>query len=133
MFDKYLNPPPSVNHQVPVVIAPEPIISTGTPSSTIMDQDALYTSTLQTTPETPSHVIPLDVEESDHDIEVAHIDNNPFVEFLILELSSEESSTRVVIPNHVYLINQPPGYINKWSKDHPLNNVIGDPSRSVST
>ncbi|GKG01178.1 hypothetical protein Tco_0305883, partial [Tanacetum coccineum] len=56
-----------------------------------------------------------------------------FAGFLILEPSFEESSTQVVILNHVHSINQPPEYINKWSKDHPLDNVIGDPSRPVST
>ncbi|GKD23993.1 retrovirus-related pol polyprotein from transposon TNT 1-94 [Tanacetum coccineum] len=133
MFDEYLNPPPCVDPQVLEVIAPEPVVSTGTPSSTIIDQDAPSSSTSQITQETPSPVIPLGVEEADHDIEVAHMDNNPFVEFLIPEPSSEESSTQVVILNHVHLINQPPEDINKWSKDHPIDNVIGDPSRPVST
>ncbi|GJY83965.1 retrovirus-related pol polyprotein from transposon TNT 1-94, partial [Tanacetum coccineum] len=73
------------------------------------------TSTSQTNPETQSHVIPLGIEEADHDIEVAHMDNNPIVDFPILEL------------------NQPPKHINKWTKDHPIDNVIGDPSRPVST
>ncbi|GKA35712.1 retrovirus-related pol polyprotein from transposon TNT 1-94 [Tanacetum coccineum] len=36
----YLNPPPSVDLQVPTVIAPEPDVSIGTPSSTTIDQDA---------------------------------------------------------------------------------------------
>ncbi|GJU05937.1 retrovirus-related pol polyprotein from transposon TNT 1-94 [Tanacetum coccineum] len=102
-------------------------------SSTTINQDAPSTITLQTPPETPSLVIPLGVEEADHDIEVAHMDNNPAIEFLIPEPSSEESSTQVVIPNHVHLINQPPEHINKWTKDHPIDNVIGDPSRPVST
>ncbi|GKC10224.1 integrase, catalytic region, zinc finger, CCHC-type containing protein, partial [Tanacetum coccineum] len=133
MFDEYLNPPPCVYPQVLVVIAPEPAVSTGTPSSTTIDQDAPSTSTSQTHPETPSPVIHVSVEEVDHDIEVSHIDNNPFVEFLIPEPSSEESSTQVVIPNHVHSINQPPEHINKWTKDHPINNVIGDLSRPVST
>nr|GEY05372.1 hypothetical protein [Tanacetum cinerariifolium] len=88
MFDEYQNPPPSVDLHVPAVIAPEPIVSTGIPSSTIIDQDAPSTSTLQTHPETPSPVIPLGVKKADHDIEVAHIDNYPFVEFPILEPSS---------------------------------------------
>ncbi|GJW02786.1 retrovirus-related pol polyprotein from transposon TNT 1-94 [Tanacetum coccineum] len=133
MFDEYLNPPPSVDLQVLAVIAPEPTVSTGTPSLTTIDQDAPSTSTSQTPPKTPSPVIPLDVEEADHDIEVAHMDNNPVVEFLIPEPSSKESSTQVVIPNHVHSINQPPEHINKWTKDHPIDNVIGDPSRPVST
>nr|GEX09030.1 retrovirus-related Pol polyprotein from transposon TNT 1-94 [Tanacetum cinerariifolium] len=78
MFDEYLNPPPCVDLQVPAVIALEPIVSTGTPSSTTIDQDAPSTSTSQTNQETPSPVIPLGVEEADHDIKVAHMDNNPY-------------------------------------------------------
>nr|GEV43264.1 hypothetical protein [Tanacetum cinerariifolium] len=79
ILDEYLNPPPCIDPQVLVVIASEPAVSTSTPSSTTINQDAPSTSTLQTHPETPSPVIPLDVEEADHDIEVAHMDNNPFI------------------------------------------------------
>ncbi|GJR96206.1 retrovirus-related pol polyprotein from transposon TNT 1-94 [Tanacetum coccineum] len=120
------------NDSEDLVPAPEPVISTGTPSSTTTDQDAPAISTSQTTQKTPSPVIPLGIEEADHDIEVAHMDNNPFVEFPIPEPSSKESSTQVVIPNHVHSINQPHEYINKWSKDYLIENVIGDPSRPVS-
>ncbi|GJR26915.1 retrovirus-related pol polyprotein from transposon TNT 1-94 [Tanacetum coccineum] len=127
MFDEYLSPPPCVDPQVSALIAPEPAISTGTPSSTTIDQDAPSTSTSQTPPETPSPVIPLGVEEVVYDIEVAHMDNNPVVEFPIPEPSFEESSTHVVIPNHVHSINQPPKHINKWTKDNLIDNVIGDP------
>nr|GEV00339.1 Gag-Pol polyprotein [Tanacetum cinerariifolium] len=94
MFNEYLNPPASVDLQVPIFIAIKPNVSTGTPSSTIIDQDAPPTSTSRTPPKTPSQVIPLSFEEADHDIEVAHMDNNPFVEFLIPEPSSKESSTQ---------------------------------------
>ncbi|GKE03707.1 retrovirus-related pol polyprotein from transposon TNT 1-94 [Tanacetum coccineum] len=83
-----------VDPQVSTVIAPEPTVSTGTPSSTIIDQDAPSTSTSQTPPKTPSLVIPLSVEEADHDIEIAHMDNNLSVEFLIPEPSFEESFTQ---------------------------------------
>ncbi|GJR49809.1 hypothetical protein Tco_1400330 [Tanacetum coccineum] len=123
----------TVKTLVPTVIVPETVVSTGTPSSTTIDQDAPSTSTSQTTPETPSLIIPLGVEESDHDIEVAHMDNNSFVEILIPEPSFEESSTQVFIPNNVHSINQPHKHINKWTKDHPIDNVISDPSRPVST
>nr|GEW25256.1 integrase, catalytic region, zinc finger, CCHC-type, peptidase aspartic, catalytic [Tanacetum cinerariifolium] len=93
---------------VPAVIAYEPVVSTGIPSSTTIDQNAPSSSTSQITSETSPLVIPLSVEEADHDIKVAHMDNNPFVEFLIPETSFEESSTQVVILNHVHSINQPP-------------------------
>nr|GEZ87178.1 hypothetical protein [Tanacetum cinerariifolium] len=66
-----------VKHSVPTVIAPRPAVSTDTPLSTTIDQDAPSTSTSQTTLETPSPVIPLGIEEADHEIKVAHMDNNP--------------------------------------------------------
>ncbi|GJU83779.1 retrovirus-related pol polyprotein from transposon TNT 1-94 [Tanacetum coccineum] len=133
MFDEYLNPPSCVDPQVPAVIAPEHAVSIGTPSSTIIDQHAPYTSTSETNQEKPTPVIPLSVEEAGHDIKVAHMDNNPYVDYPIPEPSSKESSSQVVIPNNVHSVNQPPKHINKWTKDHPLDNVIGDPSRPVST
>ncbi|GKD11601.1 retrovirus-related pol polyprotein from transposon TNT 1-94 [Tanacetum coccineum] len=94
MFDEYLNPPPCVDHQDPVVIAPEPAASTGTPSLVKIDQDAPPTSTSQTPLKTPIPVIPHGVEEADHDIKVAQMDNNPVVKFPISEPSSKESSTQ---------------------------------------
>nr|GEV30905.1 retrovirus-related Pol polyprotein from transposon TNT 1-94 [Tanacetum cinerariifolium] len=133
MFDEYLNPPPCVDPQASVVIPLEPTISIGTPSSTTIDQDAPSLSNSQTTQETPTLIIPLGVEEADHDIEVAHMDNNLKVDFPILDTSFEESSTQVVIPNNVHSINQPPKHITKCTKDYPIDNVIGDPSRLVST
>ncbi|GJZ31040.1 hypothetical protein Tco_0576087 [Tanacetum coccineum] len=78
MFNEYLNPPPCVDLQVPTIITPEPAVSTGLPSSTTINQDTPSTSTSQTNQETPSPVIPLGVEEADHDIEVAYMDNNPY-------------------------------------------------------
>ncbi|GKE60852.1 hypothetical protein Tco_1511219 [Tanacetum coccineum] len=70
MLDEYFNPSPSV---VPIQ---EPVVSTGTPSSTRIDQDTPSTSTSQTTQKEQSHVIPTSVEEDDHGIEVAHMDND---------------------------------------------------------
>ncbi|GKA37474.1 retrovirus-related pol polyprotein from transposon TNT 1-94, partial [Tanacetum coccineum] len=50
----------------------------------------------------PPPFIPLDDEEANHDIKVAHMDNSPCVDFTIPKPSSEESSSHVVIPNHSY-------------------------------
>nr|GFD49851.1 hypothetical protein [Tanacetum cinerariifolium] len=70
MFDELLNPPPSVDHQAPEVIAsindlipPVQDDSTGSPSSTTNDQDAPSASKSHTIAETQSLVIPQDVEE----------------------------------------------------------------------
>nr|GEW51614.1 retrovirus-related Pol polyprotein from transposon TNT 1-94 [Tanacetum cinerariifolium] len=84
MFDELLNPSPSVDPQSPKAIAPIAYVippvqgeSTGLPSSTTVDQDAPSPSKSQTTPEPQSSVIPQDVEEDIHDIEVAHMGNDP--------------------------------------------------------
>ncbi|GKD09419.1 hypothetical protein Tco_1189104 [Tanacetum coccineum] len=69
---------------IPAVVAPEPDDSTGTPSSTFIDQDEPSLSTYQTSQETKSLVIPSGVEEQYHDIKVAHLDNDPFFSLPIL-------------------------------------------------
>ncbi|GKC36220.1 retrovirus-related pol polyprotein from transposon TNT 1-94, partial [Tanacetum coccineum] len=129
MFDEYFNPPPSVASPVPTVVAPDSTYSTSLPSSNTIDQDAPSPSTSQTPQESQSPVIPSGVEEKFHDIEVSHLDNDPFFGVLIPEPISEEYSSRDVIPTNVHSVNQPPEHLRKWTKDHPLGNVIGNPSR----
>ncbi|GKF33954.1 hypothetical protein Tco_0107154 [Tanacetum coccineum] len=103
LFDELLTPSPSVDHPVPEVIAVAlvPAISTGSPSSTTVDQDAPSPSNSQTTPETQSHILPNDVEEDNHDLDVAHMNNNPFFGILILEKDFKASSSLDVIPTVV--------------------------------
>ncbi|GKD22213.1 hypothetical protein Tco_1223916 [Tanacetum coccineum] len=133
MFDEYFSPLPSVASLVPALAAPEPTDSTGTPSSTFVDQDAPSLSTSQTHHETQHPVISSGVEEEYHDIKVAHLDNDPFFGVQIPEPNSKESSSRGVISTNVHSVNQPSEHLKKWTKDHPLDNVIGSPSRPVST
>ncbi|GKF36566.1 hypothetical protein Tco_0113324, partial [Tanacetum coccineum] len=85
LFDELINPSPSVYHPAPKVVAPinkvaalVPVVSTGSPSSTTVDQDAPSPSISLTTPETQPLIIPNDVEEDNHDIEVAHMGNDPY-------------------------------------------------------
>ncbi|GJU51589.1 retrovirus-related pol polyprotein from transposon TNT 1-94 [Tanacetum coccineum] len=109
LFDELLNPPSSVDNPAPEVIAPiaevvapEPAASTGSPSSTTVDQDAPSPSNSQTTPETQSPVISNDVEEDNHDLDVAHMNNDPFFGIPIPENNSEASSSSDVIPTVVH-------------------------------
>ncbi|GKA85567.1 retrovirus-related pol polyprotein from transposon TNT 1-94 [Tanacetum coccineum] len=66
---------PEVIAPIAEVVALEPVVSTDSPSSTIVDQDAPSPSTLQTTPETQSHVISNDVEEENHNLDDHPLDN----------------------------------------------------------
>ncbi|GJX50618.1 retrovirus-related pol polyprotein from transposon TNT 1-94 [Tanacetum coccineum] len=140
MFDESLNPPPYVDLQVPEVIAPIPevvahehAVSTGSPSSTIVNQDAPSPSNSHTTQETQTPIISHDVEEDNHDIEVAHMGNDPYFGIPIPEVPSDQSSSSDVIHTIVPSDHQVSEHNRKWTKDHPLENIIGDLGRPVST
>ncbi|GKG09736.1 hypothetical protein Tco_0338482, partial [Tanacetum coccineum] len=69
------------------------------------DQDAPSPHNSQTTPDTPPPIIPNDVEEDSHDIEVAHMGNDPYFGIPILEVSfdqfsSSDSIHTIVHPDH---------------------------------
>ncbi|GKF23670.1 retrovirus-related pol polyprotein from transposon TNT 1-94 [Tanacetum coccineum] len=140
LFDELFNPPPRVDFPAPEIIAPidevvapEPAVSTSTPSSTTVDQDAPSPSNSQTTPKTPPPVIPNDVEEDNHDIEVAHMGNDPYFSIQIPEVSSDQSSSSDIIHTIVPPDHQVSEHNSKWTKDHPLENIIGELDRPVST
>ncbi|GJT63126.1 integrase, catalytic region, zinc finger, CCHC-type containing protein [Tanacetum coccineum] len=114
------------------VVAPEPAESIGSPSSITVDQDAPCTSNSQTSPKTLSLVILNDVEEDNHDLDVAHINNDPFFGIPIPEHDSKASSSDV-ITTIVQTAAPNSEHVNKWTKDHPLENIIGELKRHVST
>nr|GFA00394.1 integrase, catalytic region, zinc finger, CCHC-type, peptidase aspartic, catalytic [Tanacetum cinerariifolium] len=98
LFDELLTPPPSVDHPAPEVIAliaevvaPEPVASTDLPFSTTVDQDTPSPSNSQTTPKTQSPIIPNDVEDDNHDLDVAHMNNDPFFGIPFPEVHSDQS------------------------------------------
>ncbi|GJX39841.1 retrovirus-related pol polyprotein from transposon TNT 1-94 [Tanacetum coccineum] len=115
------------------VVAPVLAVSTGSPSSTNVDQDAPSPSNSQTTPDTQPPVIPNDVEEDNHDIEVAHMGNDPYFGIPIPEVPSDQSSSSDSIHTNVPPDHQISEHNNKWTKDHPLENIIGELARPVST
>ncbi|GJU73588.1 retrovirus-related pol polyprotein from transposon TNT 1-94 [Tanacetum coccineum] len=106
---------------------------TGSPSLTNVDQDAPSPSNSQTTPETQPPVIPNDVEEYNHDIEVAHMGNDPYFGVPIAEVPSDQSSSSNFIHTIVQPDHQTFEHNSKWTKDHPLENIIGELARPVST
>ncbi|GJX17535.1 hypothetical protein Tco_0218367 [Tanacetum coccineum] len=110
----YFKPPPNVDHPVPEVPAPVPAASTSLPSSTTVDQDAPSTNDF-------------------HDIEVAYMDNDPYFGIPIPEPSSDETTLQGVIPSNLHHPNQSFDTLTKLTKNHPLKNVISDPSRPFLT
>nr|GFA01538.1 hypothetical protein [Tanacetum cinerariifolium] len=102
LFDELLAHIPSVDPPAPEfiaplakVISPEHAESTGSPSSTTVDQDAPSPSKSQTTTETQPPVIPNDVKEDNDGIEVAHMGNDSLFGMPIPEVTSDQSSSTI--------------------------------------
>nr|GFB36577.1 Gag-Pol polyprotein [Tanacetum cinerariifolium] len=136
MFDELLNPPPSVvNHVVEVIVPIAEVIpqvdadSTGSPSSTTVDQDAPSPSKSLTSTEIQSSVILQDVGNDNLDIEIAHMRNDPLLGVPIPEVTSEQSSSTASPQSNVQPNHPMTHHNSKWTKDHPLNYIIGPLSR----
>ncbi|GKF62112.1 hypothetical protein Tco_0182166, partial [Tanacetum coccineum] len=105
MFDEYFNPPLIVVSPVQEAPALRAEVLSDSPMSTLIDQDALSTKS----PKTPTF----------HD--------DPLNE------SPNEDSTSLGSSSNVRQIHTLLEHLGRWTKDHPIANVIGDPSHSVST
>ncbi|GJS18125.1 retrovirus-related pol polyprotein from transposon TNT 1-94 [Tanacetum coccineum] len=111
VFDKFFNPPANVVSSVPAdkilvpaVEAQAPVKSTGLPSSTNVDTDAPFTT---------------------------HMSNDPYFGIPIPKIISEESSSSDVIPTIVHPDAPASEHISRWTKDHPVHNIIGELSRPL--
>nr|GEV23616.1 hypothetical protein [Tanacetum cinerariifolium] len=115
-----------------LVAALSPTDTTTTSSSSTIDQDVPYASTSSTYQKIESQVIHQGVEEQIHGHHNAKFDNAPILHNLSLDSSSEETTLQGVIPSNLHHRNQSFDTLAKLTKNHPLENVTGDPSRSVS-
>ncbi|GKF44641.1 hypothetical protein Tco_0131193 [Tanacetum coccineum] len=103
MFDEYFNPPGIRQDPIPNVVQ-DPVIPTG-----------------------PSVSISIDLDAS------SGTDRRPFVNVFALDLTSEASSSREIMMPELNQSTQPHEHIQKWTDSHPLDNIIRNPSRPVST
>ncbi|GKC37216.1 retrovirus-related pol polyprotein from transposon TNT 1-94 [Tanacetum coccineum] len=135
MFGEYFEPP-SVERSVPLAPAVQVLlVSAGTPSSTTIDQDAPSTSYLPSSSMVQPPISHQGVAAGPtiEDNPFAQAGNDPFVNVFALEPSSDESSSGGVSSAESTQVVPPHNHLRKWSNDHPLDNVIGNPSRPVST
>ncbi|GJV87737.1 retrovirus-related pol polyprotein from transposon TNT 1-94 [Tanacetum coccineum] len=110
--------------------------SAGTPSSTTIDQDAPSPSHSSSSSALQSPSSHQGVVAGSTIIEAnpfAHVNNDPFVNVFASEPSSKASSSGDVNSAKSTHVTQTHHHLEKWSKDRPLDNVIGNPSRPVST
>ncbi|GJZ52510.1 retrovirus-related pol polyprotein from transposon TNT 1-94 [Tanacetum coccineum] len=96
------------------------------PTEDSAQQDTLPSTNIHPTtePSTPTHV---NAEENNND--QAEF-TNPFC---ILVQEIVESSSRNIGNSNVHTLNQPQDSEYRWTKDHPLTQVRGNPSKPVQT
>nr|GEV04846.1 integrase, catalytic region, zinc finger, CCHC-type, peptidase aspartic, catalytic [Tanacetum cinerariifolium] len=105
----------------------------GTPSSTTIDQDAPLTSYSLSSSVVQPPISHQGVAAGPiiKDNPFAQADNDPLVNVFALEPNFDESSSGDVSLTESTQVVPPHNHLKKWSKDHPLDNVIGNPSRSM--
>nr|GEU39881.1 hypothetical protein [Tanacetum cinerariifolium] len=104
LFDEILIPPPSVDQPVPKVIAPIAEVVASEPL-----HQPVHTTVDQ---DAPSH---------------SNSQTSPET------LSPKTSSSSDIIPTVMHTAASNLEHVNKWTKDHPLDNIIGELGRPVST
>ncbi|GJU87581.1 integrase, catalytic region, zinc finger, CCHC-type containing protein, partial [Tanacetum coccineum] len=124
MFDEYFNPPKITVSPAPVAAAPRAVDLANSLVSTSIDQDTPSTSIPSTQEQEHSLFISQGFEESP---KTPHFHDDPLHESLHEDSTSQGSSS------NVRPIHTPFESLGRWTKDHLIANVIGYPSRSVST
>ncbi|GKD87781.1 retrovirus-related pol polyprotein from transposon TNT 1-94 [Tanacetum coccineum] len=105
-------------------VAQRAVVLADSPVSTSIDQDAPSTSIPSTQEQEHSLNISQGFEESPKTLIFC---DDPLHESLHEDSTSQGSSS------NVRKIHTPFEHLGRWTKDHPIANVIGDPSCSVST
>nr|GFA31832.1 hypothetical protein [Tanacetum cinerariifolium] len=134
MFDEYLEPPHVDRSVLPTQAVQAPVNSAGTPSSTTIDKDAPSLSVSPSYSALQSHSLHQGVTVEPNYMEdhtVAPVDNNPFINVFAPEPHSEASSSGDISSTESTYVSQTLHHLKKRSKDNPLDNVIGNPSRLI--
>ncbi|GKC50381.1 integrase, catalytic region, zinc finger, CCHC-type containing protein [Tanacetum coccineum] len=124
MFDEYFTPLSIAVSPVQEVAAPRAVVLADSLVSTSIDQDAPSTSIPSTQEQEHSSNISQGFEESP---KTPTFHDDPLHESLHEDSTSQGSSS------NVRQTQTPFEHLGRCTKDHPIANVIGDPSRSVFT
>ncbi|GKB29303.1 hypothetical protein Tco_0868704 [Tanacetum coccineum] len=135
MFNEYFDQSTDGEPVPTATVVNAPIVSTNTSVSTTIAQDAPSTSHSLSSSQVHPPVFPQGVAAGPtiEDTSITQADLHPSVNPVAGEPSSAQSTSRDVSLAEPNQVNQPPDHLRKWTKDHPLDNIVGNPSRPVST
>ncbi|GJZ54960.1 retrovirus-related pol polyprotein from transposon TNT 1-94, partial [Tanacetum coccineum] len=119
-----MTPATSSTGLVPEGAAPRAEVLADSPVPTSIDQDDPSTSIPSSQEQEHSPIISQGFEESP---KIPTFHDDPLNE------SPNEDSTPQGSSSNVRQLHTPLEHLSRWTKDHPIANLIGDPSRSVST
>ncbi|GJT10384.1 retrovirus-related pol polyprotein from transposon TNT 1-94 [Tanacetum coccineum] len=131
MFDEYFETPTG-DRQIPTThTAHAPVNPTGLSVSISFDQDAPSGSHLTSSSDhQSSSVHPGIAAEHSSDVNpFAAADPESFVNVFAPDLNSEASSSGVIRITEPNQSTQPHEHLRKWTVSHPIDNIIGNPSR----
>ncbi|GJY03171.1 retrovirus-related pol polyprotein from transposon TNT 1-94 [Tanacetum coccineum] len=111
------------------------VVPPGTSLSTTIAQDAPSTSASSSTSDIHHPVQHQEIaEEPTHeDTPINHDVLHPSHNLDTGDPGSAQSSSGNVNSAEPIQVNYPPDHLRRWTKDHPLDNIVGNPSRPVST
>nr|GEX78674.1 hypothetical protein [Tanacetum cinerariifolium] len=130
MYDDYIGGQPSATTRT-VSPAQEPQVrQTSTASTTIAD-----TALIPTNSSSHATNVPITLQDVDELNPNVIVDGNTFVNAFANSSTSAaaSSSQQNVDPSNMHTFYQPYPHEFQWTKDHPLEQVIGEPSRPVLT
>nr|GFA04076.1 Gag-Pol polyprotein [Tanacetum cinerariifolium] len=129
MYDDYFGGQPSATVEN-VTRAQEPQVrQTSTASTSSADNVPIPTN-----PSSHATNIPISSQDVDELNPNAMVDGNTFVNpFANPSTNAASSSSQNVDPSNMHTFYQPYPHEFQWTKDHPLEQVIGEPSRLVLT
>ncbi|GJT97043.1 putative ribonuclease H-like domain-containing protein [Tanacetum coccineum] len=135
MFDEYFDQSTDSEPVPTATVVNAPIVSTNTSVSTTIAQDAPSTSHSLSSSQVHPPVFPQGVAAGPtiEDTSITQADLHPSVNPVAGEPSSAQSTSGDVSLAKPNQVTQPLDHLRRWTKDHPLDNIVGNPSRPVST
>ncbi|GJW87083.1 hypothetical protein Tco_0162423 [Tanacetum coccineum] len=135
MFNEYFDQSTDGEPVPTATVVNAPIVSTNTSVSTTIAQDAPSTSHSLSSSQVHPPVFPQGVaaRPTIEDTSITQADLHPSVNPVAGEPSSAQSTLGDVSLAEPNQVTQPPDHLRRWTKDHPLDNIVGNPSRPVST
>ncbi|GKB46505.1 retrovirus-related pol polyprotein from transposon TNT 1-94, partial [Tanacetum coccineum] len=111
------------------------VVPPGTSLSTIIAQDAPSTSASSSTSDMHHPVRHQGIAEEPalEDSPITHDALHPSFNLVTEEPGSAHSSSGNVNSAKPNQVTQPPDHLRRWTKDHPLDNIVGNPYCPVST